>query len=174
MSYPGHSFGGGLTPLQRCSQYILQPQLTGQVNGSKYCYVLPIIQFRYTIKELQILLFNINYSIHHYSFVYTQLNGSKYYYESLTIQTDTKLQLIVRLHFYRSGKYGVPLSLPLLPGLLWPRVVAPMRVPSIDQIDDLKLFVFSWTVFEKKKNLLRINDTRNLNMNVQNTQFLNL
>ena len=30
VSYPRHSFGGGLTPLQRCSQCILQPQLTGQ------------------------------------------------------------------------------------------------------------------------------------------------
>ena len=30
VSYPGHSLGGGLTPLQRCSQCILQPQLTGQ------------------------------------------------------------------------------------------------------------------------------------------------
>ena len=29
-SYPGHSLGGGLTPLQRCSSYILQPQPTGQ------------------------------------------------------------------------------------------------------------------------------------------------
>ena len=31
VSYPGHSLGGGLTPLQRCSQCILQPQLTGQI-----------------------------------------------------------------------------------------------------------------------------------------------
>ena len=30
VSYPGHSLGGDLTPLQRCSRYILQPQLTGQ------------------------------------------------------------------------------------------------------------------------------------------------
>ena len=30
VSYPGHSLGGGLTPLQRCSQCILQPQPTGQ------------------------------------------------------------------------------------------------------------------------------------------------
>ena len=28
-SYPGHSLGGGLNPLQRCSWYILQHQLTG-------------------------------------------------------------------------------------------------------------------------------------------------
>ena len=30
VSYPEHSFGGGLTPLQRCSWCILQPQPTGQ------------------------------------------------------------------------------------------------------------------------------------------------
>ena len=35
MSYPGHSFGGGLTPLQRCSQCILQPQPTGQYRGEE-------------------------------------------------------------------------------------------------------------------------------------------
>ena len=28
VSYPGHSLDGGLTPLQKCSQYILQSQLT--------------------------------------------------------------------------------------------------------------------------------------------------
>ena len=33
VSYPGHSLGGGLTPLQRCSQCILQPQLTGQYTN---------------------------------------------------------------------------------------------------------------------------------------------
>ena len=31
--YPGHSLEGGLTPLQRCSRFILQLQPTGQ-NGS--------------------------------------------------------------------------------------------------------------------------------------------
>ena len=33
VSYPGHSLGGGLTPLQRCSQCILQTQPTGQYTG---------------------------------------------------------------------------------------------------------------------------------------------
>ena len=32
VSYPGHSWGGGLTPLQRSSRCILQPQPTGQWN----------------------------------------------------------------------------------------------------------------------------------------------
>ena len=31
VSYPGHSLGRGLTPLQRCSRCILQPQPTGEV-----------------------------------------------------------------------------------------------------------------------------------------------
>ena len=30
MSYLGHLLGGGFIPLQRCSQCILHPQLTGQ------------------------------------------------------------------------------------------------------------------------------------------------
>ena len=33
MSYPGHSWGGGLTPLQRSSRWILQPQPTGQFQA---------------------------------------------------------------------------------------------------------------------------------------------
>ena len=31
--YPGHSLGGGLTPLQRSSRCILQPQPTGHYEG---------------------------------------------------------------------------------------------------------------------------------------------
>ena len=55
-------------------------------NGSKYCYVIPIIQFRHTVKEFQVLLFNTNYFIQYYLFIYIQLNGCKYCYVSLTIQ----------------------------------------------------------------------------------------
>ena len=37
VSYPGHSLSGeGLTPLQRCSWCILQPQLTEQLNTHLY------------------------------------------------------------------------------------------------------------------------------------------
>ena len=31
VSYPGHLLVGGLTPRQRCSRYILQPQPTGLI-----------------------------------------------------------------------------------------------------------------------------------------------
>ena len=39
-----------------------------------------------TVEWLHELLFNINYSIQHYSLVYTQLNSFKYCYVSQTIQ----------------------------------------------------------------------------------------
>ena len=55
------------------------------IKSSKYCNVIPIIQFRHTVKEFQILLFNTNKSIQHYSFICTQLNGCKYCYISVTI-----------------------------------------------------------------------------------------
>ena len=54
-------------------------------NGFKYFYQTKIIQFTIdfclcTVKSFQVLLFNTNYSIQHYSFVCTQLNSSKYCY----------------------------------------------------------------------------------------------
>ena len=54
-------------------------------NGSKYCDFIPIFQFRYTVKEFQVLLLTW---IIHYSLVCTQLKNSKYYYVSLTIQLN--------------------------------------------------------------------------------------
>ena len=59
-----------------------------QLNGFKYCFVKPIIHFRPTVKEFQVLLFNTNNSVQHCSFVCSQLNGSKYCYVSLTIQLN--------------------------------------------------------------------------------------
>ena len=56
-----------------------------QLNSSKYCYVISIIQFRHTIKEFQVLLFSTNNSIQLYLFIFTQLNGSKYCYVILII-----------------------------------------------------------------------------------------
>ena len=47
-------------------------------------YILIICQ--QTVKWLQVLLFNTNFSIQHYSVVRIQLNISKYCYISLTIQ----------------------------------------------------------------------------------------
>ena len=45
-----------------------------QSNGSKYFYVIPIIQFTHTVKEFQVLLCITNNSIKHQSFFYTQLH----------------------------------------------------------------------------------------------------
>ena len=58
-------------------------------NGSRYHYVVPIIQFGSTINEFQVLLFKTNNSIQHFSFVCIQLNDFKYCYLSLTIQLNT-------------------------------------------------------------------------------------
>ena len=60
-------------------------------NGFKYCFVLPIFQFKYPVKWLQVLLFNTNYSIQHLSFVQAQVNDSKYSYVFLTIQSHSHL-----------------------------------------------------------------------------------
>ena len=44
-----------------------------------------------TVNEFQVLLFNTNYFIQHYSFGCTHLNGPKYCYASLTIPLDCHL-----------------------------------------------------------------------------------
>ena len=40
--------------------------LLAQSKDSKYCYLILIIQFKHAVKEFQVLLFNINYTIQHY------------------------------------------------------------------------------------------------------------
>ena len=62
-----------------------------QSNGSKYCSVISISQFRHTVKEFQVLLFNTNNSIQENSFICTQLNGYIHPYLSLTIHLDSHL-----------------------------------------------------------------------------------
>ena len=52
-----------------------------------HCYQIRTILFA-IYHFFHALLFNTNYSIQHYSFVCTQLNGSKYFYASLTIQLN--------------------------------------------------------------------------------------
>ena len=46
----------------------------------------PEVIFFHIVKWFQVLLCNTNYSLQHYSFICSQLNGSKYSYVSLTIQ----------------------------------------------------------------------------------------
>ena len=50
------------------------------LNGSKYCYLILIIQFLHKVKVFQVLLFETNNTIQHYSFIRIRLNGSKYCY----------------------------------------------------------------------------------------------
>ena len=53
---------------------------------------------------------------------------------------DTKLYLVVTLHFW-SLECRLTLSLPLITGPLLPKVVVPVRVPSMGQIDLLKIII---------------------------------
>ena len=75
-------------------------------------------------------------------------------------------------------------SLPILPGQLWPRVVVPVRISTMGQINLFKNYLNSIEPCEEnktnqptkqtnKKNLIG-NNTKNVNMNVQQTWFPNL
>ena len=64
-----------------------------QLNGFNNCYAITIILFNIiiclpTVKLLQVFLFNTNYSIQHDSLICTQLNSSKYWYLSQSIQCE--------------------------------------------------------------------------------------
>ena len=48
---------------------------------------------------------------------------------------DTKLYMVVRFHFLSSEEWEDNSALPLLPGQLRYGVVAPVTLPSMDQID---------------------------------------
>ena len=69
-------------------------------NSSMYCYVMPTIQFRHTVKEFQVLLLNNNYSIQHYSIFCTRLNEYKYCYVSLKFQLNIRHLFIPINQFY--------------------------------------------------------------------------
>ena len=50
VSYSGHSLGWGLTPLQRCSQCILQSQPTGQYTDLNVSFISDnSVQHKYTV-----------------------------------------------------------------------------------------------------------------------------
>ena len=49
VSYPRHSFGRGLTPLQRNSRFILQPQPTGQYLSTLVGNLMPVHVYVYHI-----------------------------------------------------------------------------------------------------------------------------
>ena len=88
-----------------------------QSNGSKYCYIIAIIQFRYTVKWFQTFLSNTNNSFEYLficlhtfkwlqflqssmnSFFCTLLNNFRYCYLTLTIQFNS--------HFMHTVKWSV-------------------------------------------------------------------
>ena len=77
VSYPGHSLEGCLIPLQRCSQCILQLQLTGQSND---CYKKKIFCLRNCIEKLYLSYFTCKNKSYIYMcvcvcvFVYTYIH----------------------------------------------------------------------------------------------------
>ena len=55
----------------------------------KYILLITFLdKLELTVKEFQVFLLNTNNPIQHYSFVCTELNGSIYWYISLTIQLN--------------------------------------------------------------------------------------
>ena len=50
-SRPGHSLGWGITPLQRCSRCIQQPQLTGPMIEKDRIYFNTSLVFHFKIKK---------------------------------------------------------------------------------------------------------------------------
>ena len=84
--YPLISLTGCSCYLHRCISYLTARPgrrsicytksnsfICTQLNVFRHWYVTLTIQFRYTVKEYQVLIINSNTSIHHYSFVSTQL-----------------------------------------------------------------------------------------------------
>ena len=87
---------------------------------------------------------------------------------------DIKLHLIVRVQFWRSSGVWSTYSLPLRPGPLRPKLVVPVRVPFMGQIDVSKLLVFDRVQKKKKKKKNSLEKiAKNINMNVQWTTFSN-
>ena len=71
---------------------------------------------------------------------------------------NTKLHLIMKLQFLSYGECGVTTTLPLLPGSLWPRVVVPISIPSMGQIDVLEndLYITMYKLFFIKNRYLTL------------------
>ena len=61
-------------------RFILSIVLFAQLRSFTHRYVTLTIQFRHTVKELQVLVIESNNLIQHYLFISTQLNCYKYYY----------------------------------------------------------------------------------------------
>ena len=52
---------------------------------------------------------------------------------------------------FSPGALGITSSLPLIPDPLWPWLVVPVKVPSMDQIDLFKNYTFLIGLYAKKK-----------------------
>ena len=63
---------------------------------------------------------------------------------------DSKVHLMVKLQYWRSGVCSV--SLHCIPGPLWPKVTGLVRVPTMGQIELFKNYSYSIRLCKKKKN----------------------
>ena len=88
-----------------------------KLNGFNYCDLTLVffanIDHLFAHKKwLQILLFSTNYSRHHYSFLCTLLNSSKYFHVSLTIQLSISQffapnEMIKQFYFLQFNLYVI-------------------------------------------------------------------
>ena len=83
--------------------------ISTQLNVSKYCYVIPVIQFLHTVKWLKVLLCNTNNSIQHQSFVCTQLISEKVLLDPqigfrIRVRVDLGLMAMKELHIPQISK----------------------------------------------------------------------
>ena len=142
VSYLGHSLGGGLTPLQRCSQCILQPQLTGQTSfvwGGEVYLICTYLVGKVTSSQ-----WHKQYIIHNSKYVFTltlsvQLAAAVEYTdyicaEGKTFPTTSVLDMTLN-HLMALGNIGYIFI--TIPGPVWSRIIASVRNPSMGQI---KLF----------------------------------
>ena len=63
VSYPRHSLGGGLTPLQRCSRSIQQPQLNTTLYTETFRFNISIVFCLLTVNVKTVLFQTIQFSV---------------------------------------------------------------------------------------------------------------
>ena len=78
--------------------------------------------------------------------------------QELEPHQQIQLSIICSSEYLESVEYS---SIILLPGPLWLEMVVPISVSSMSQIDLSKNYLYA------KKDLLKINFTRNINLNIQ-------
>ena len=134
----------------------------------------------HSVKWLQVLLFNTYYSIQRYSFVYTQLNSSKYFYVSLTIQLNirylgTPLKLVDKFTYLGSSVESTEKDIETRLTKAWTAINRLSTIWKSDLTDKMKRSFFqaavtsillygctTWTLTKRLEKKLDSNYTRML------------